>query len=99
MSYPKQDPEKKKWGVCGSVTMKTRKLLIQESIRTVTTVGVVAGEILEKWAEGRELDIDLDRERFSNLRNRGPEVIKREARMYREGPLGKEKGKDILRTR
>ncbi len=92
MSYPKQDPEKRKYGVGACVTLRIRNLLIQEATRRKTTIGEVAGEILTEWA-GDRIPERVEDVRQYVMFSRDQKEVKQEGKMYKEGALGKEKAR------
>jgi hypothetical protein len=86
----KVDPAVKQVGVCGCVTQKTKKLLIDEAIRRQITVASVIGGLLEDWAEGRVLAFDIHKiDEYLPYRHHQEEKGRKEGKEYQEGPLGK----------
>jgi hypothetical protein len=93
VSYPKQDPLVKKYAICASVTLRVKRLLLQDATKEKGTVANFIGKILEQWA-GDRLPYESDNVDQYKLFSRDQgEVIEKEATMYKEGPLGKEKKK------
>ena len=89
MSYPKQPPEEKKYAICGSVVIRTKKLLIQEATHRQMTLAKFVGSVLDSWAEGRELVVKPD-ERQYVLFSRDQKEPEKHTTLYQEGPLGRE---------
>jgi hypothetical protein len=88
MAYPKQDPEKKVRAICGGTNIRVISLIKYEAAVRKITVSFLIGEILEKWAEGREVP---EGEEWEYLRYRHwqrPKKARPEG-SSREGPLGK----------
>ena len=100
MANHKVDPEKKVYAICGSVNIRAKKVLTAEASRQGITVAKLVGEVLEEWANGNGIEIEIDPNQleleYQPYRRDGEEKEKREGREYRPGALGKEKGKDIL---
>jgi hypothetical protein len=89
MSYPKQPEEDKKYAVCGSVVIRTKKLLLQEATHREITLAKFVGNILNGWAQERELVYKPD-ERQYTLFSRNQTTVESHTTLYREGALGKE---------
>jgi hypothetical protein len=101
MSYPKQNPEVKKYAICGSVVIRTKEVLTGLAVRGKETVGAYVGRILDDWVkdsvEKGLVPDTLSVRSYVNYSRDQTEVIKKEATMYREGKLGKRKEAEILK--
>ena len=94
MSYPKQDPEKKKYSICGAVVKRDKEILLQECIRQGTTVSAMLGEILGEWCKDKKLDGEVDVRQYLLYSRDQTEGEKKETKEYEKGNLGmKERGK------
>ena len=105
MSYPKQDPEIKKYAICGSVVRDTKNTLTRLATVNTATLASYVGKILddwvmEQWKIGAITEDDKGTVRdYRNYSRDQTEVIKQEATMYREGKLGKQREEEILKHR
>jgi hypothetical protein len=88
VAYPKQDPEKKVRAICGGTTKGIIALVKHEAASRKITVSFLVGEILEKWAEGREVPEGVEWE-YLRYRHWQRPKGKRPEGSSREGPLGK----------
>jgi hypothetical protein len=59
-STPLVDQGKRLYGICGTTYKKEVDLIRQEARDRGMSVGRVIGEIIETWAEGRELRLGKD---------------------------------------
>ncbi len=99
MPNHKKDPSEKKRGICGCVVIRVKELITEEAIRRGESVGVVVGEILNLWAEGKIRDTEINLDQYVMFSQDQEKREPGETTMYQEGALGKEnKGRKELKT-